>query len=975
MASPPSYPQSASMSRSRTSPDDINAIADAMLRSSLSRNPSSTTSTATTLSRYPDSPTAQGNMPATAMPLPSSGSSSATLATSSRTRELLRRVEQERDQLRRAVEEERSIADRLKREIGASAGLSVTEAKLQALQLKRDVIAAGAESPRRSTAGLFKSVCSPDLLFLIDTTGSMGSHINAAKEQVKSIVRDIKVAFFNEAEVRMAVVGYKDHFDNPNIQFLDFTPSADEVRSFIDKLVAIGGDDAPEDVLGGLRQALNASWKQKTRCIIHIADAPPHGQTLQNSPIAGDRYPKPGSEPHRLTHRPLLQQLIGLNINYALLRINNSTDRMAFTFFQAYNAASSDCKLFKFNTYYDQTSGMSVPFRSGFRGGTSKRSSKAGLVFEELELGTTFSALRHLVVKIVTTSASRTAVRESPGRTTKAGIDKKLLNLASIEEDEDSSNDVRLETVPPQWNTPGWLNETLMVEGFSPDVAVHGAHTLDNMMADDDNITMSTTQLTIHKRSMPFAQGAMRVASYARTAASTSRFVVKSFKKGGKRLAHLAEDMRCQAMCKAFALEFNALSREEIDFIVTTCLKGKPGMVSGNECMSLEPFIEGDYVKYNSNSGYVNGDNPDDRFSQAAQAFSHFTFERSRGRFLVSDLQGVNHILTDPVIHTLNPERFRLADTNLGQEGFKFFFATHVCNDICRKLGLKSNASMITSGSYEFRESWPSMDNTVCCSNKLCGRIVRLVSAKRSDMFPGHHWCEACWPQLRSSIVRWICVAPGPHHEFKVSKFFHESQGRNTPRTCPDHREKDGEKDVPMSGTAVVGGVDPGPHHKLDVSEYYEPQRQSPPRRYPEHREDNVTVSWPVVVGSSAPARHEFAAPEFYESQRRSPPRRYPEHRQEDVTESGTAVVGIVAQAHHEFATPEFFYGSQGRITPGTRSGHRESRDEKDATVPRTAVTGSNLHNVWTRLKSVTKKSPGSLSLGRASKEGGRDLL
>ena len=864
MTSPPSYPQSASMSRSRTSPDDINVIADAMLCSSLSHNPSSTASTATTLPRYPDSSTAQGNMPAAAMPLPSSGSSSATLATSSRTGELLRQAEQERDQLRRAVEEERNIADRLKREIGAaSAGLSATEAKLRVLQLKRDVIAAGAESPRRSTAGLFKSVCSTDLLFLIDTTGSMESHINAAKEQVKSIVRDIEAAFFNEAEVRMAVVGYKDHLDNPNIQFLDFTPSADEVRSFIDKLAATGGGDIPEDVLGGLRQALNASWKQKTRCIIHIADAPPHGRALQNSPTIFDSYPNPGSEPHHLTHRPLLQQLIGLNINYALLRINDSTDRMAFTFFQAYNAASADCKLLKSNTYYDQASGISAPFRSGFRGRTSKCSSRAGPVFEELELGTTFSALRHLVVKMVTTSASRTAVHESPGRTTKAGIDKKPLNLASIKEGEDGSNGARLETIPPQWDTPGWLNETLMVEGFSPDVAVHGAHTLDNMMADDDNITMSTTQLTIHKRSKPFAQGAMRVASYARTAASTSRFVVKSFKKGGKRLAHLADDMRCQAMCKAFALEFNALSGEEIDFVVTTCLKGKPGMASGDEYMSLEPFIEGDYVKYNSNSGYVNEDNADDRFSQAAQAFSHFTFERSRGRFLVSDLQGVSHVLTDPAIHTLNPEWFKLADTNLGREGFKFFFATHVCNDICGKLELKSNASMIMSGSYEFRESWPSMDNTVCCSNKLCGRIVRLVSAKNSDRFPGHHWCESCWPQLRSSMVRWICVAPGPDHGFEVSKFFHESQGRSTPRTCPDHREKDGEEDVPMSGTAVVGGVDPGPHHKLDVSECYEPQRRSPLHRYPEHCEDDVTVSRPVVVGSSAPAHHEFAAPKF----------------------------------------------------------------------------------------------------------------
>jgi Alpha-kinase family/von Willebrand factor type A domain len=837
MASPPSYPQSVSMSRSRTSPDNIRSVAEVMLRSSLSSNPSSSSSTATTLPPYteerststtlssssrgigvgPSSPTARDGMPAAAMHLPSSGSSSIS-ATTSRTRERLRLAELERDELRRAVEgerakasemqrlaeEERAIAERLKREGGPS-GLSAAEAKLRVLQLKQDARAAGAESSRRPTAGLFKAACSTDLLFLIDTTGSMSGHINAAKEQVKSIMNDIKVAFLNEAEVRIAVVGYKDHLDKPNIQFLDFTPSADRVRSFLNGLTATGGNDAPEDVLGGIRQALNVTWKQQTRCIIHIADAPPHGRTLHDFSDSGDSYPNPGSEPHGLTHESLLKQMIMININYALLRINDSTDRMAFTFFQAYAAVSADCKLHKFNRYNDLACDMFAGFRSGLPG-NSKHSAKSGLLFEEAELGTTYSALRHLVVKSVTTSASRTAVRvsSSAARISKAGADKKLsTGLAAVEE-EDDADDAQLEITLPRWSTPSWLNETLIVEGFSLDVVVHGARTLNDMMARDDNIKMSIAELTIHKRSQPFAQGAMRIAFYARTAASTNRFVVKSFKLGGKRLAHLAEDMRCQALCKAFALEFNALSGEEhsIDFIVTTCLKGKSGTASGDECMSLEPFIEGTYVKYNNNCGYVNEDNPDDPFNKTAQAFSHFTFERSRGAFLVSDLQGVGHVLTDPAVHALDPERFKLADTNLGKEGFKFFFATHVCNDICRRLDLKSNSSMIMSGKYQFRERWPIMDNTVCCSNRLCGKIVRLTRAKKSDKFPGYHWCDMCWPQLRSSMDKWICVAPGPHHEFDVSKFFYESQGRIAPRKCPEHYDKD----ETGSRAAVVGG-------------------------------------------------------------------------------------------------------------------------------------------------------------------------
>ena len=95
---------------------------------------------------------------------------------------------------------------------------------------------------------------------------------NAANEQVTSIVADIKKSFLNESEVRVAVVGYKDHGDRPNIEFLDFTPSADRVFQSLGGLKADGGADTPEDVLGGIQQALNAAWKQQTRCGATVLD-------------------------------------------------------------------------------------------------------------------------------------------------------------------------------------------------------------------------------------------------------------------------------------------------------------------------------------------------------------------------------------------------------------------------------------------------------------------------------------------------------------------------------------------------------------------------------------------------------------------------------------------------------------------------------------------------------------------------------
>ncbi|KAK6536346.1 hypothetical protein TWF281_000585 [Arthrobotrys megalospora] len=703
-------------------------------------------------------------------------------ATTTRTRERLRHAEDELERLRYNLEMQMAMAsnpryhsEKFQYE-SSSAGLPTVDIEERIRELKLGELKAKREAPRRSNLGLFKSICSTDLLFLIDTTGSMGSYIGAAKDQVRSIVNDIKAAFLNEADVRMAVVGYKDHCDSPNIQFLDFTSSAEEVLSFLNTLHATGGNDAPEDVLGGIQQALHATWKYKTKCIVHIADAPPHGRTSHDLGDSADNYPNPGSEPHCLTLAPLIDLMIQRQINYTLLRINNTTDLMAYTFLKAYSAASADCTLLQTNKYYSNV------YSSG-----PKRSVAGRLLMHEAELGITFSALRHLVVRTVTSSVTGTAARYL------SRANKQDLGLVTIEEDDDHVPQV--ENASPQWDTPSWFDETLLLNGFSPDITVHGAHTLDNMMEHDDHITMSVLDLTIHKRRRPFAQGGLRLASYARTAASTNRYVVKSSKRDGSQLAELVEGMRCQALCKLFALEFNALLGNEysIDFIVTACFKGKSEEASGDTCISLEPFIEGHYVKYNNNAGYVNGDITE-KSNKAAQAFSHFTFERSQGRFLVCDLQGVGELLTDPAVHTSDPDRFVLSPTNLGEEGFKFFFASHECNDVCHKLGLKSTTSTFMSGTCVFKDSWPALADTVCCSNKLCGRILHRASGKVLDRLSGYIWCDVCWPQLELSVVKIRCTAPAPYHEFAVSKFFYESQGRATPHKCFMHRDEGGAK-------------------------------------------------------------------------------------------------------------------------------------------------------------------------------------
>jgi hypothetical protein len=99
----------------------------------------------------------------------------------------------------------------------------------------------------------------------------------------------------------------------------------------------------------------------------------------------------------------------------------------------------------------------------------------------------------------------------------------------------------------------------------------------------------------------------------------------------------------------------------------------------------VEPMLEGEFLKFNSNSGYVNG-------ADFMQALSHFSYHHSAGRYLLCDLQGGHYedayVLTDPVVMSNDNEK-RFGATDLGSEGIDNFFAHHKCNCFCQNNWMK----------------------------------------------------------------------------------------------------------------------------------------------------------------------------------------------------------------------------------------------------------------------------------------------
>lgn len=117
------------------------------------------------------------------------------------------------------------------------------------------------------------------VVFVLDTTGSMSGLIQAAKDKIWAIASTIATAD-PVPEIEIGLVGYRDRGDEYITKVSDVSPDIDAIYSTLLDFAASGGGDGPESVNQALWEAVTKiKWDNDTqtyKTIFLVGDYPPH---------------------------------------------------------------------------------------------------------------------------------------------------------------------------------------------------------------------------------------------------------------------------------------------------------------------------------------------------------------------------------------------------------------------------------------------------------------------------------------------------------------------------------------------------------------------------------------------------------------------------------------------------------------------------------------------------------------------------
>jgi len=117
-----------------------------------------------------------------------------------------------------------------------------------------------------------------DIMFVIDTTGSMGDELNYLQTELSSIIN----ALPTHIQPNLGLTFYRDIGDDYVVRAHGFNNDIAGVQRTLNNETFGGGGDYPEAMDQALHQAIDANWQQDSHKVLFlIADAPPHDDKMR----------------------------------------------------------------------------------------------------------------------------------------------------------------------------------------------------------------------------------------------------------------------------------------------------------------------------------------------------------------------------------------------------------------------------------------------------------------------------------------------------------------------------------------------------------------------------------------------------------------------------------------------------------------------------------------------------------------------
>ena len=186
-----------------------------------------------------------------------------------------------------------------------------------------------------------------DLLYLMDTTGSMEEYVNATKVGLIDIMEKIIKCCDEMVNINLGFIGYKDvaEINEGDYVDMDFTKEYYDIKDKISKIIVGGGDDTAEDVAFAFERALKKNWgKESIKFAVLICDAPCHGLKYHD-PNLMDYYAT--GSPNRENIEKLVEKLCDKNVSLCCVSLSKNTDIMYNIFEKIYLKKKNDkCQFF-----------------------------------------------------------------------------------------------------------------------------------------------------------------------------------------------------------------------------------------------------------------------------------------------------------------------------------------------------------------------------------------------------------------------------------------------------------------------------------------------------------------------------------------------------------------------------------------------------------------------------------------------------